>query len=87
MSAARKTSTASARSLRARMAAHQSWANTADPSARTARARAAFNDRFERQVDPDDELPLEERARRAAHARKSYYLSLAIKSAEARRRL
>jgi hypothetical protein len=51
------------RSLIARLAAHESWANTADPSARTAPARRALLDRFERQVDPDGGLPPTERAR------------------------
>jgi hypothetical protein len=42
--------------------------------------------RFERQVDPDGELSLQERARRAEHARKAYFTALALKSAEVRRR-
>ena len=41
------------RSLRASIAAHVSWAHTADPSARTAPARRAFALRFEREVDPE----------------------------------
>ncbi len=44
--------TPSERSLRARMAAHASWANTSDRRARTAAGRKAAIDRFERQVDP-----------------------------------
>jgi hypothetical protein len=48
------------RSLRARIAAHASWANTSDRSARTAAARKAALDKFERQVDPDNVLPAEE---------------------------
>ena len=74
------------RALRARAAAHQSWANTADPSARTEPGRRAALERFEREVDPDGTLPPEERARRAAHARKAYFARLALKSAQARRR-
>ena len=73
------------RSLIARLAAHESWANTADLSARTAPARRAMLDRFERQVDPDGVLPLAERARRAGHARKAYFTRLALRSAQARR--
>jgi hypothetical protein len=42
-------------------------------------------DRFERQVDPDRKLTPEERARCAEHARKAYFIKLAIRSAEARR--
>ena len=74
------------RSLIARLAAHESWARTADPSARTEPARRAMLDRFERQVDPDGVLSPEERARRAGHARKAYSTRLALRSAQARRK-
>lgn len=43
-------------------------------------------ERFEKQVDPDGELDPAERARRAEHARKSYFAGLALKSAQARRK-
>ncbi len=78
--------TPSERSLRARAAAHASWANTADPSARTAPARRAALDRFEREVDPDGTLSPAERRRRAEHLRKAHMHGLALKSAQARRR-
>ena len=58
----------SSRALRARMAAHASWANTADPAERTANARAASPsslDWFERRIDPDGLLEPQERRRRA----------------------
>ncbi|SNX96068.1 hypothetical protein SAMN06893097_103237 [Geodermatophilus sabuli] len=74
------------RSLIARLAAHESWANTTDPSARTAPARRAMLDRFERQVDPDGVLSPAERARRAGHARKAHCARLALRSAQARRK-
>jgi hypothetical protein len=74
------------RSLRAQIAAHESWAQTADRSARTANARRAMLDKFERQVDPDGVLPPAERAQRAEHARKAHFKRLALKSAQARRR-
>lgn len=74
------------RALVARIAAHQSWANTSDRSARTAPARRAALDRFERQVDPDGSLPPDERARRAEHAKRAHFLALARKSALARRK-
>jgi len=74
------------RSMIARIASHSSWAKTQDRTARTARARAAFLDRFERQVDPDHKLPPDERARRADSARRAYFVNLALKSAQARRR-
>lgn len=72
------------RRLRAQLAAHASWAKTPDPEQRTTAARQAFNDRFEREVDPDGVLPEAERARRAEHARKSYYKALALRSVKAR---
>jgi hypothetical protein len=74
------------RSLQARMAAHSLHARVANPAAHTAPARRAFLDRFEREVDPDRVLKPEERARRAEHARKAYFLKLALASAAARRR-
>lgn len=75
----------SERTLRARVAAHTSWANTPDPTSRTAPGRMAFLDRFDREVDPDGTMSPEERARRAASARRAYFASLALKSAKARR--
>ena len=77
---------ASERSLHASIAAHESWAHTPDRSARTAPARAALMATFERQVDPDGALPPDELARRAEHARKAYFLRLALKSARSRRK-
>ena len=74
------------RSLRAQIAAHESWAHTIDRSARTANARKAMLDKFERQVDPEGKLSPAERAVRAAHARKAHFKRLALKSAQARRR-
>jgi hypothetical protein len=71
------------RTLRARIAAHRQHAQG---KTNTAPARAAFLDRFEREVDPDGTLPPDERARRAEHARKAYFLDLARKSAAARKR-
>jgi hypothetical protein len=74
------------RSLRAQIAAHESWAHTEDRPARTANARKAMLDKFETQVDPDGILPPAERAKRAEHARKAHFKRLALKSARARRR-
>ncbi|WP_204292723.1 hypothetical protein [Micromonospora gifhornensis] len=73
------------RRRRARIAAHVSWANTADRAARTAAGTKAFLDRFERQVDPDGTLPAEVRSVMAQHARKAYMLQLAERSAAARK--
>lgn len=74
------------RSLRARIAAHASWARTSDRSARTSRGTEAFLERFEREVDPDYELPAEVRREMAVHARTAHMLRLARRSAAARRR-
>lgn len=71
--------------MRARLAAHVMHSRN-DPREITAAARAAFLDRFEREVDPDNELDPEERARRAAHLRKAYFVRLGMKSAAARRK-
>src|SRR5215217_7971236 len=72
------------RVLRARMAAHVLHAQIADESAHTAPARAAFLSRFEREVDPDGILDPQERARRAEHAKKAYFIKLALASRKAR---
>lgn len=76
----------STRRLAAQVAAHTRWAHTADRQAATAPARAGFDARFEREVDPKGELSPAERARRAESAKKAYFLRLAAKSAETRRR-
>ena len=73
------------RTLRAKMAAHVSWANTEDRAARTAAARKAAHDRFAKQVDPEGVLPPEERAKRAENARKAHFSRLAMLSARSRR--
>jgi hypothetical protein len=78
--------TPSERVLRARLAAHTSWARTDDRSARTAPARKAALARFEEQVDPEGQLSATERARRAEHAMRAHMTRLALRSAQARRR-
>jgi hypothetical protein len=80
------TMTPEQRTLRARIAAHASWAKTSDRTAKARKGAAALLARFERQVDPDSRLPPEERRKRAESARKAHMLSLAAKSAKARRR-
>lgn len=72
------------RTLRSRMAAHHSWARTADRAERTRPAREAFLRRFEEQVDPKGTLPLAERMRRAEQARKAHFAQLALRSSRAR---
>ncbi|MFH8792266.1 hypothetical protein [Streptomyces sp. NPDC017941] len=74
------------RSLRARLAAHTSWANTPDPASRTAKARAAAFDRFERrarEMHPD--ATEDQIAVAAAHLKKAHYTAMALASARARR--
>lgn len=44
------------RTIRAQIAAEESWVQTEDRSARTANARKAFLEKFENQVDPDCQL-------------------------------
>lgn len=70
--------TSSERSLSARLAAHESWANTENRSARTAPARAARDQRFLEQAGGD---PI-----RAEHLRKAFFLRLALASAKSRRK-
>jgi len=67
------------RQLIARIAAHQSWANTIDRTARTANARAARERNFLLAADGD---PI-----RAGHLRSAHYARLALKSAVARRKI
>lgn len=76
--------TPSERSLRARIAAHAVHAKY-DSRDLTANARRSFLARFEDEVDPDRSLPEAERIRRAEHARKAYFQTLAYKSARSRR--
>lgn len=78
--------TAEQRSLRARIAAHASWAKTSDRKARTSRATEGFLQRLEQEIDPGNELPSEVRRTMAVHARTAHMLKLARRSAAARRR-
>ena len=71
------------RALAARIADHHKWATT-DPVEGTAVARLAIDARFYADIPTD--LPPAERDRRAEHKRKAYFLTLALKSATARRK-
>ncbi len=73
------------RSLRARLAALTLHAST-DSTLHTAPARKAFLAKFEDLVDPDLVLPVAERLRRAAIARRAHFTRLALASARARSR-
>lgn len=68
----------SERELRARLAAHMSWAKTDDRTARTAPARAAMDKKFLDEAGGDQQ--------KADSLRKAYYTRLALKSAQARRK-
>jgi hypothetical protein len=52
----------------------------------TKNARAAFRSKFEREVDPNGELPEEERLRRAEMKRREFYARMAHASWKARQR-
>jgi len=82
--AAPKNMTPAQRVLRAKVAAHTSWAGTANRVERTSAARQAANDRFAKQVDPDGVLSPEERALRAQSARRAHFSQMAMKSSKAR---
>jgi hypothetical protein len=66
------------RTLRARLAAHESWGATKDRAARTKHGRDALDAKFLAEAD-GDEL-------RAASLRKAYFTRLAFKRPQARRR-
>ena len=71
-------------SIRGKIGAHALHARH-DSRRLTENARSAFLQSFEKEVDPEGILPLEERQRRAEHARKAHMARLALKSARARR--
>lgn len=69
------TANRSERSSAARIAAHSSWAHTADRTARTEPARTKSPgslDYWLRHVDPDEEMTYAERVKRAENARSAY---------------
>lgn len=75
------------RTMRAKIAANARWAKAtqSEREAQGKTARAGFDARFEDEVDPNRTLPPEERARRAANAKRAHMQRLALKSAKARR--
>jgi hypothetical protein len=74
------------RSLRARLGARVSWANTLDPTSRTAKARAAAAGRFERQArELHPEATDEQIARVAKHLKSAHFTRMALASAKSRR--
>jgi hypothetical protein len=77
--------TAAQRSTRSRLAALSLHAKR-DSREITAAARAVFNQRFYKLADPNGELSLEERERRAQLLRRAYFAGLALKSSRVRER-
>lgn len=80
--------TSSERSMHGRIAAHQRWAHEPDRYGATAAARGALAKRFAAEIDPDGSLERDNPAefeRRFAHAKKAFYVGLALKSALSRR--
>jgi hypothetical protein len=73
------------RSRICQIAALTRWAKEPDRAAATAPGTDAFMAKFEREVDPENELPPEVRAERAAQLRRAYMIGLARRSAKARR--
>jgi hypothetical protein len=71
------------RGLRARLAAYAMHAQH-DSRQTSASGRAAFLAKFEHEVDPDGQLDVEERRRRAELARRAYFTRLSLAAAKAR---
>lgn len=74
------------RILRARAAAHDSWARTTDRAARSAPGGAALLAKIDAAVPDDESISDEARQQMICSARRAYYTKLAAKSARARRR-
>ena len=71
------------RRLRAQIAATARWSRES-PVVNARRGQEGLVAKFEREVDPDGTLPPEERARRAASARRSHMLRLSARSSKVR---
>ena len=73
------------RSQRARIAALTRWAHE-NPTKNALRGQAGLIRRFENEVDPDRVLPEAERNRRVQALRRAHMITLARKSAKARKK-
>lgn len=73
------------RKVRAKLASQAMWARN-NGYEHLAPARAAFMAKFEKEVDPEGALAPDERARRAEHAKKAYFLRLTLKAQVAKRK-
>jgi len=67
-----------------RLGAHSTHARHDSRAITAAARRASYHDRFEKLVDPDLILEPAERAKRADHARRAWYLRLSERSREVR---
>jgi hypothetical protein len=76
------------RSAAARLAAHESWARTADRAARPAPARAGLDARFKREARErlGPQATPQQIAAAAGSARKAYFARLSLASITARQR-
>jgi hypothetical protein len=75
------------KTLRGRAGAHALHSKYGKEISQPARdASPGSNSYWDAKVDPNGELDSVERSRRASHAKKSYFASLALKSAKARRK-
>ncbi|MQA96267.1 MAG: hypothetical protein GEV11_17070 [Streptosporangiales bacterium] len=80
------------RSLRARIAVHESWARTPDRAARTkpatrnGPAAPADSPYWQERVDPERRMSEADRLKAAENARKAYFLRFARAGAAARKR-
>lgn len=81
--AASKDLTPEQRSQRAKAAALSRWANE-DPTRQSLVLQRGIRAKFEREVDPNNELTPQERARRADAARKAHMARIALKSSRVR---
>ena len=73
------------RSLRSRLAAYTRWSRE-DPHEAMSKVREKGEKHWLDQVDPDRELPEEERYRRVEAAKKAHYTRLSLTSVQARRK-
>jgi hypothetical protein len=86
--AASRTLTPEQRTLRARLAAHESWSNTENRSARTKaghRASPASVEYWEPRVDPEGALTPEARRAAAKSKRDAYMTRLEFNASRARK--
>ena len=72
------------KSLPHQIAVNTRWSKE-DPAEQGRILRAGLEAKFLREVDPDNQLPLAERKRRAESARRAFYQRLALASVKARR--